>query len=77
MKKSSCIAFEQLPEGGVANPHTEKTLVYIRTLKEKHRITYDTHVSYRFVEKTGSVVRAESDWEPLSNLLRLAQHFTG
>lgn len=43
--------FEQVPGGGVASPHTEKTLSHIRDLKKKHRIDYDTHASYRFVEK--------------------------
>jgi len=43
--------FEPVPGGGVASPHTEKTLAHIRDLKKKHRINYDTHASYRFVEK--------------------------
>jgi hypothetical protein len=33
--------------------YAEKTLTYIRTLKEKHGIDYDTHASYRFVGRTG------------------------
>jgi hypothetical protein len=37
---------------GVANPHTGMTLSYIQTLKKKHGINYDTHASYRFVERT-------------------------
>lgn len=32
-------------------PHTKSTVRYIQTLKEKHGIDYDTHGSYRFVEK--------------------------
>jgi predicted enzyme related to lactoylglutathione lyase len=44
--------FEKVPRGGVASPHTEKTLSYIQALKEKHGINYDTHASYRFVENT-------------------------
>jgi len=44
--------FEKVPRGGVASPHTEKTLVHIQELKRKHGIDYDTHASYRFVEKT-------------------------
>ena len=44
--------FEKVPRGGVASPHTENTLAYIQELKGKHGIEYDTHASYRFVEKT-------------------------
>ncbi len=36
---------------GVASPHTRRQLRHIQTLKEKHGIDYDTHASYRFVEK--------------------------
>jgi uncharacterized glyoxalase superfamily protein PhnB len=32
-------------------PHTKSTLRYIEKLKEKHGIDYDSHGSYRFVEK--------------------------
>jgi uncharacterized glyoxalase superfamily protein PhnB len=32
-------------------PHTKSTLRYIEQLKEKHGIDYDSHGSYRFVEK--------------------------
>ncbi|WP_153797180.1 VOC family protein [Foetidibacter luteolus] len=35
----------------VASPHTKRTLQYIEQLKKKHGIDYDTHGSYRFVEK--------------------------
>lgn len=44
--------FESVQPGGVASPHTEKTLRYIQGLKKKHGITYDTHASYRFVERS-------------------------
>ena len=37
--------------GGVASPHTRKTLGYIQELKAKHGIDYDCHASYRFVER--------------------------
>ena len=37
--------------GGVASPHTGRTLDYIQELKRKHGIEYDTHASYRFVER--------------------------
>jgi len=42
--------FERAPGGGVASPHTERTLTYIEALKKKHHINYDTHASYRFAE---------------------------
>jgi catechol 2,3-dioxygenase-like lactoylglutathione lyase family enzyme len=45
-------SFEPLPEGGVASPHTDRTLAYIPELKRKHGIDYDCHASYRFAEKT-------------------------
>jgi catechol 2,3-dioxygenase-like lactoylglutathione lyase family enzyme len=44
--------FEKVRGGGVASPHTEGTLSYIQALKKKHGIDYDTHASYRFVEKS-------------------------
>lgn len=36
---------------GVASPHTRGTLNYIQELKKKHGIDYDSHGSYRFVER--------------------------
>ena len=36
---------------GVASPHTKTTLRYIQQLKKKHGIDYDSHGSYRFVER--------------------------
>jgi catechol 2,3-dioxygenase-like lactoylglutathione lyase family enzyme len=36
---------------GVASPHTQRTLRYIQELKKKHGIDYDSHGSYRFVER--------------------------
>lgn len=56
MSLTSCLeetllhTFEQVG-GGVASPHTDRTLVYIQELKKKHGIDYDTHASYRFVER--------------------------
>jgi hypothetical protein len=32
-------------------PHTQSDLAFIQTLKQKHGIDYDTHGSYRFVER--------------------------
>jgi hypothetical protein len=43
--------FEKVRGEGVASPHTEKTLRHIQALKKKHGIDYDTHASYRFVER--------------------------
>jgi glyoxalase/bleomycin resistance protein/dioxygenase superfamily protein len=36
---------------GVASPHTKGQLRFIQELKKKHGIDYDSHASYRFVEK--------------------------
>ena len=36
---------------GVASPHTAGQLRYIQQLKVKHGIDYDSHASYRFVER--------------------------
>ena len=36
---------------GVASPHTKSQLRFIQELKKKHGIDYDSHASYRFVEK--------------------------
>jgi len=36
---------------GVASPHTKGQLRYIQKLKAKHGIDYDSHASYRFVER--------------------------
>jgi len=43
--------FERLPEGGVPSPHTERQLEQIAELKRRHGVDYDSHASYRFVEK--------------------------
>jgi hypothetical protein len=43
-------SFEKLPTGGVASPHTERTLMYIQDLKKQRGIDYDCHANYRFVE---------------------------
>lgn len=39
---------------GVASPHTKSQLRYIQHLKKKHGIDYDSHASYRFVEREGA-----------------------
>jgi len=41
--------FEEFGDS-VASPHTKRTLRYIKELKKKHGIDYDSHGSYRFVE---------------------------
>ena len=43
--------FERVHGGGVASPHTRKTLAHIQALRKKHGIDYDVHANYRFVEK--------------------------
>ena len=58
MSLSSCLeeillhTYEPLGDtGGVPSPHTKAQLRHIQTLKKKHGIDYDSHGSYRFVEK--------------------------
>ena len=41
--------FEEFGDS-VASPHTKRTLRYIKELKKKHGIDYDSHGSYRFKE---------------------------
>jgi catechol 2,3-dioxygenase-like lactoylglutathione lyase family enzyme len=56
MSVSSCLeetllhTFEPLGDG-VASPHTKAQLRYIQELKRKHGIDYDSHASYRFIER--------------------------
>lgn len=56
MSVSSCLeetllhTFEPLGLG-VASPHTRAELRYIEELKRNHGIDYDSHASYRFVER--------------------------
>lgn len=35
----------------VASPHTKRQMKFIDDLKQKHGVDYDTHDSYRFIEK--------------------------
>jgi hypothetical protein len=42
--------FEPLGDG-VASLHTKSDLRHIQELKKKHGIDYDSHASYRFVER--------------------------
>ncbi|HJU90201.1 MAG TPA: VOC family protein [Gemmatimonadaceae bacterium] len=56
MSLSSCLeetllhTFEPFGDG-VASPHTRTDLRHIQELKKKHGIDYDSHASYRFVER--------------------------
>jgi catechol 2,3-dioxygenase-like lactoylglutathione lyase family enzyme len=56
MSLTSCLeetllhSFEPFGDG-VASPHTRSQLRHIQELKRKHGIDYDTHASYRFVER--------------------------
>ncbi len=56
MSLTSCLeetllhTFEPLGDG-VASPHTKSDLRFIQNLKRKHGIDYDSHASYRFVER--------------------------
>ena len=52
--------FEKVSADGVASPHTHKTLAHIQQLKKNHGIKYDTHASYRFVEKARRKGRAKA-----------------
>jgi hypothetical protein len=58
MSLTSCLeetllhTFEPLGDG-VASPHTSSQLRHIQELKKKHGIDYDSHGSYRFVERSG------------------------
>jgi uncharacterized glyoxalase superfamily protein PhnB len=48
---TSCLEEILLHTNDGVGPHTETTLHYIQELKKKHGIDYDTHASYRFVER--------------------------
>jgi catechol 2,3-dioxygenase-like lactoylglutathione lyase family enzyme len=56
MSLTSCLeetllhTFEPFGDG-VASPHTARDLRHIQALKHKHGIDYDSHGSYRFVER--------------------------
>jgi catechol 2,3-dioxygenase-like lactoylglutathione lyase family enzyme len=56
MSLNSCLeetllhTFEPLGDG-VASPHTRTDLRHIQQLKQKHGMDYDSHASYRFVER--------------------------
>jgi catechol 2,3-dioxygenase-like lactoylglutathione lyase family enzyme len=50
MTVNSCLEEMLLHTNEGVGPHTQTTLRYIQELKKKHRIDYDSHASYRFVE---------------------------
>ncbi len=45
-------SFEPVAEDGVASPHTRRTLEHVKILKKQHRIDYDCHANYRFIESS-------------------------
>jgi catechol 2,3-dioxygenase-like lactoylglutathione lyase family enzyme len=51
MSLSSCLEETLLHALEGVGPHTKSQLKYIEQLKKKHGIDYDSHASYRFVEK--------------------------
>jgi catechol 2,3-dioxygenase-like lactoylglutathione lyase family enzyme len=51
MSVHSCLEEMLLHTNDGVGPHTQTTLRYIRELKKKHGIDYDSHGSYRFVEE--------------------------
>jgi catechol 2,3-dioxygenase-like lactoylglutathione lyase family enzyme len=51
MSLSSCLEEILLHTNDGVGPHTARTLRYIEELKRKHGIDYDSHGSYRFVER--------------------------
>lgn len=51
MSVSSCVEEILLHTNDGAGPHTKSQLAYIEELKKKHGIDYDSHASYRWVEK--------------------------
>lgn len=51
MSLSSCLEEILLHTNDGVGPHTQSTLRHIQALKLKHGIDYDSHGSYRFVER--------------------------
>jgi catechol 2,3-dioxygenase-like lactoylglutathione lyase family enzyme len=51
MTVDSCLEEMLLHTNEGVGPHTKRTLRYIQELKQKHGIDYDSHGSYRFVER--------------------------
>ena len=53
MSLSSCLEETLLHTLEGVGPHTRSDLKHIEKLKQKHGIDYDSHASYRFVERSG------------------------
>ena len=51
MSVNSCLEETLLHTLEGVGPHTKSQLKYIEELKKKHGIDYDSHASYRFVER--------------------------
>jgi len=51
MSVTSCFEEMLLHTNEGVGPHTKSTLRYIQELKQKHGIDYDSHASYRFIER--------------------------
>ena len=51
MSVSSCVEEILLHTNDGVEPHTKSQLAYIQELKGKHGIDYDSHASYRWVER--------------------------
>ena len=51
MSVNSCLEEMLLHTNDGVGPHTPANVRFIQTLKAKHGIDYDSHGSYRFVEK--------------------------
>jgi hypothetical protein len=51
MTVTSCLEETLLHALEGVGPHTKSDLRYIEKLKQKHGIDYDSHASYRFVER--------------------------
>ena len=51
MSLSSCLEEILLHTNDGVGPHTKAQLRTIEELKKKHGIDYDSHASYRFVER--------------------------
>ena len=51
MSLSSCLEETLLHTLEGVGPHTKTDLRHIAELKQKHGIDYDSHASYRFIER--------------------------
>ncbi len=51
-------SFEAMPDGNVANPHTQETHALIEQLRRKHEMHFDGHASYSFSESSESQAKS-------------------